>query len=82
MNNPMMNNPMMRLMNAFRNGNPVQLLQQAASQNNPYAAQALQAIQGKSSQQWEQTARNMAKERGVSLEQLAGQFGLSLPNQK
>lgn len=79
MNNPMQNNPMMQLMNAFRNGNPIQLLQQAASNRNPYAAQTLQALQGKNSQQWEQTARNMAKERGISLDQLAGQFGLTLP---
>lgn len=76
--NPMTNRPIFRVMNAFRNGNPFQILQQAAGRN-PYAAQTLQAIQGKGPEQMRQTAENMAKERGISLEQLAGQFGLTLP---
>lgn len=78
MPNPMMNHPIFQVMNAFRNGNPVQILQQAAGRN-PYAAQTLQAIQGKGPAQLRQVAENMAKERGIPLEELARQFGISLP---
>lgn len=74
MNNPMMNHPIFQVMNAMRQGNPVQIMQQAAGRN-PYAAQTYQAIQGKSPDQ----LRQMAQEKGIPLDQLAGQFGLTLP---
>ncbi len=78
MNNPMMNHPIFQVMNAMRTGNPVQIMQQAAGRN-PIAAQTLQAIQGKAPGQLRQIAENMAKEKGIPLDQLAGQFGLTLP---
>lgn len=78
MNNPMMKHPIFQVMNAMRNGDPARIMQQAAARN-PYAAQTYQTIQGKAPGQLRQVAENMAKERGISLEQLAGQFGLSLP---
>ena len=76
---PMMNNPMMTMLQMARNGgNPMQMLQQMAGQN-PQAAQAMRLIQGKNPQQLRQIAENMAKERGVDLGQMAGQMGLTLP---
>lgn len=78
MNNPMMNHPIFQVMNAMRSGNPVQIMQQAAGRN-PYAAQTYQAIQGKAPAQLRQVAENMAKEKGIALDQLAAQFGLTLP---
>ncbi len=78
MNNPMMNHPIFQVMNAMRQGNPVQIMQQAAGRN-PYAAQTYQAIQGKSPDQMRQMAQRMAQEKGIPLDQLAGQFGLTLP---
>lgn len=78
MNSPMypMNNPMIALVNAARNGgNPLQLMQQMAGQN-PQIRQAMQMIQGKSPQQLEQIARNMAKESGTSIEAIVRQLGL------
>lgn len=78
MNNPMMNHPIFQVMNAMRTGNPVQIMQQAAGRN-PYAARALQMIQGKSPGQLRQVAENMAKEQGISLQDFAGHFGLTLP---
>ena len=78
MNSPMypMNNPMIALVNAARNGgNPLQLMQQMAVQN-PQIRQAVQMIQGKSPQQLEQIARNMAKESGTSIEAIVRQLGL------
>jgi hypothetical protein len=75
----MMNNPMMAMIQMARNGgNPMQMLQQMAGQN-PQAAQAMRLIQGKKPQQLRQIAENMAKERGVDLNQMAHQMGITLP---
>lgn len=76
---PPMNNPMMAMLQMARNGgNPMQMLQQMAGQN-PQAAQAMRLIQGKNLQQLRQIAENMAKERGVDLNQIAQQMGVTLP---
>ena len=76
---PPMNNPMMAMLQMARNGgNPMQMLQQMAGQN-PQAAQAMRLIQGKNLQQLRQIAENMAKERGVDLNQIAQQKGVTLP---
>ena len=56
-------------------GNPVAMLQQMAT-NNPQAAQAMQIIQGKSPEQLRQIAANMAKERGMTIEQVCQQLGI------
>ena len=56
-------------------GNPVAMLQQMAA-NNPQAAQAMQIIQGKSPEQLRQIAANMAKERGMTIEQVMQQLGV------
>ena len=56
-------------------GNPMGMIQQMA-QSNPQMAQAMQFIQGKSPQQLQQIATNMAKERGTTVEQIARQMGL------
>ena len=70
---------MMAMLQMARNGgNPMQMLQQMAGQN-PQAAQAMRLIQGKKPQQLRQIAENMAKERGVDLDQMARQMGLTLP---
>lgn len=72
-------NPLMMLMNAMHNGgNPMTLMQQMAGQN-PQVAQAMRLIQGKNSRQLRQTAENMAKDRGVDLDQMARQMGITLP---
>ena len=55
------------------------LLQQMAAQD-PQVSQAMRMIQGKSPQQLRSMAENMAKERGVSLEGMANQMGITLPN--
>ena len=70
---------MMAMLQMARNGgNPMQMLQQMAGQN-PQAAQAMRLIQGKNPQQLRQIAENMAKERGVDLNQIAHQMGITLP---
>lgn len=70
-----MNNPMIALVNAAKNGgNPMQMIQQMAGQD-PQVRQFLNMVQGKNSKQLEQMARNMAKERGTSVEAVMQQLG-------
>ena len=80
MNNPMVGNLLAAMMQMMRSGgNPMYLLQQLAAQE-PQVSQAMRMIQGKSPQQLRSMAENMAKERGVSLEGMANQMGITLPN--
>ena len=80
MNNQMVWNLLAAMMQIMRSGgNPMYLLQQMAAQD-PQVSQAMRMIQGKSPQQLRSMAENMAKERGVSLEGMAHQMGITLPN--
>ena len=80
--NPINNNPFMALMQLARSGgNPMQMLSQMAARD-PRAAQAMKLIQGKSPQELRQVAENMAKERGMTLDENARQMGVNLPNGK
>lgn len=78
----MMNNPLMALMQAARSGGNFMPVLQRMAMSNPQAAQAMRLIQGKSPQQLEQIATNMAKERGVSVNDIARQLGISLPSDR
>ena len=82
MMSPMMGgNPLMMLLQAMRSGgSPMSLMERMAAQN-PQAAQAMKLIRGKSPQQLRETARNMAQQRGTSLEEIARQLGLTLPKE-
>lgn len=72
----MMNNPLMGLVNLARNGgNPMMLMHQMVGQN-PQMQQAMSMIQGKTPEQLKQMAENMAKERGMTVEQVAKHIGL------
>lgn len=64
------------MMQAAQSGmSPQQFFQQYAS--NPEVAQISKIAQGKNREQLMQTASNMAKERGTSLETIAQQMGIS-----
>ena len=72
----MMSNPIFQLANIARNGgNAIQMLQRMAAQN-PQASQAINLIQGKTPQQLQQIATNMAKERGTTPQEIARSLGL------
>ena len=74
---PMQNNPLAVLVQSMNSGkNPMALLQQMARQN-PQIAQAMSLMQGKSPQQLEQMARNMAGERGIDINQMMRQLGIN-----
>lgn len=75
--NPMfpMNNPVIALVNAAKNGrNPVQMIQQMAGQD-PQMRQFMQMVNGKNPQQLRQMAENMARERGTNVEAVIKQLG-------
>ena len=61
-------------------GNPMQMLTQMAQQN-PMMSRAMQMGQGKNEAQLKETVRNLAKQRGMSdeqLQQMLSNFGLTL----
>lgn len=73
----MMNNPM-QLLGMLQNAqNPMGMLQQMFG-NHPQYGQVMQIIKGKSPQQLEQYARNLAKNQNIDINQLASQFGLKI----
>ena len=47
--------------------------------SDPRAAQALQMLRGKNSDQLRTMAENMAKERGTSVEEIARSLGIKIP---
>ena len=71
-----MNNPVLALVQAMQKGQNPMALMQTMAQQNPQVAQALQMMQGKSPQQLQSMAQNMARERGVDLNQMLRQMGI------
>ena len=72
-----MNNPVLALVQAMQQGRNPMALMQAMAQQNPQVAQALQMMHGKSPQQLQSMAQNMARERGVDLNQMLRQIGIN-----
>lgn len=73
------NNPLGMMMQMMqRGGNPMQMLQQMAGQN-PQMSNMMKLIEGKNPQQLRQTAENLAKQRGTSIEAIAQQLGMNMP---
>ena len=72
----LMASPVGQIFSAYRQGgNPIQMMQQLAG-GSPQISQALQIINGKNPQQLQQIAMNMARERGIDMNQLAQGLGL------
>lgn len=71
----------MQIMAMLQNsGNPMQMLTQMAQQN-PMMGRAMQMGKGKNEVQLKETVRNLAKQRGMSdeqLQQMLSNFGLTL----
>ena len=72
-------NPFNTLLQMSQRGQNIMPVLQQVARLNPQVAQAMRMIQGKDSEQLKQTAENMAKERGIDLEQMAQQMGIRLP---
>jgi len=79
---PMQSNPLMMLVQAMNSGrNPMQMMQQMAGQD-PRIAQAMQMMQGKNAQQLQSMAQNMARERGIDLNQMIRDLGMGNPSHR
>lgn len=73
-------NPMQIMAMLQNSGNPMQMMMQMAQQN-PMIGRAMQMGKGKNEVQLKETVRNLAKQRGMSEEQLSqmlSNFGLTL----
>lgn len=73
-------NPMQIMAMLQNSGNPMQMMTQMAQQN-PMMGRAMQMGKGKNEVQLKETVRNLAKQRGMSDEQLSqmlSNFGLTL----
>lgn len=73
----MINNPMQLLSMLKCSKNPMAMIKQMAN-NNPQLQPLLQNIQGKTPQELEQYARNLAQSKGINLNQFLNQFGISV----
>lgn len=72
-------NPIMTMMQMLMSGgNPMSVMQQIVS-NNPTLSPAMKLCQGKSPEQLEQTFYNLCKSNGIDPQQIASQYGISLP---
>ncbi len=80
--NPMQmlqNNPVMQMMGMLQNSkNPMAVMQKLAGQN-PQLQQVMQIANGKSPMQLQQMAENLAREKGVNLQEFMKQMGINRP---
>ena len=77
-----MSDPMSQMMSLLRAGqNPNAILAMMA-QSNPQVRQVMQMFNGKTPQQLQLMARNMAAERGTSIEDIARQLGIQIPSNR
>lgn len=75
----MKNNPIMQMMGMLQNSkNPLSVMQQLAGQNTQLQ-QVMNITQGKTPQQMQQMAENLAKEKGVNLKEFMKQMGINRP---
>lgn len=75
----MANNPIIQMMGMLQNSkNPMAVMQKLAGQN-PQLQQIMNITQGKTPQQMQQMAENLAKEKGVNLQEFMKQMGINRP---
>lgn len=75
----MANNPIMQMMGMLQNSkNPMAVMQKLAGQN-PQLKQIMEMTQGKTPQQIQQMAENLAKQKGVNLQEFMQQMGINRP---
>lgn len=74
--------PLMQLGSMLAYGkSPEQAVQMLARQN-PQVQQAMKMLSGKNPAELEQIARNMAKERGTTIEDIARSLGIQIPSNR
>lgn len=78
----MTNNPMMLAVEQMKRGmNPNAVLSQIA-RSNPQVTQMMKILNGKSEAELRQFAQNLAKERGVDLDNLMRSMGIAIPSNR
>lgn len=77
-----MNNPVTQMMQLMQAGKNLNAVLQILAQNNPQVRQVMGMINGKNPTQLEQMARNMAKERGTTIEDVARSMGIQIPSNR
>lgn len=77
-----MNNPMLQIQQLMRAGKNPNAVLQIMAQSNPQVRQVMQMMNGKTPAQLEQMARNMAKERGTTIEDVARSLGIAIPSNR
>lgn len=82
MNNPLMNNPLLQMMQLLHAGQNPNAILRVMAQNNPQVRQVMQMFNGKTPQQLQTMARNMAAERGTTVEDIARQLGIQIPSNR
>ena len=80
--NDFLNNPLVFMMNAMRRGGSPQALLQQMAQQDSRAQQVLQILGNKPSRQQREIVQNMARERGVDLDNLARSLGIQIPSNR
>ena len=75
-------NPLGQIMQMLQGGqNPMQMLDMLA-QFNPQVRQVRDMMRGKGPAELEQMARNMARERGTTIEDIARSMGIQIPSNR
>ncbi len=80
--NNVMNDPMAQMMSLLRAGQNPNAILAMMVQSNPQVRQVMQMFNGKTPQQLQLMARNMAAERGTSIEDIARQLGIQIPSNR
>lgn len=75
--NPLANNPVMQLISVFQNGGDPSPLIERAIENHPQRDQIKKLVGGKTDQQIMQTAENMCRERGISIDDVLRRMGFT-----
>ena len=72
-----MMNPLQMFGQISQTQNPMQMMLQMFG-NNPAMNRAIQMSQGKTEEQMKETVKNLGKQAGIDVEQMANMFGLKL----
>lgn len=80
--NNVMNDPLAQMMSLLRAGQNPNAILAMMVQSNPQVRQVMQMFNGKTPQQLQLMAQNMAAERGTSIEDIARQLGIQIPSNR
>lgn len=72
-------NPLAQLAQIAKQGQSIYPALMQMSRGDPRMMQAMQMMQGRSPDQMRQMVLNMARERGIDLNQMAQMYGLRIP---